>query len=90
MYQEFEGHSGPIKKLIFTQKNLVTLSTNNDGFFIWKSKGSHTQRVREETYNSLIKIENNIKELDYDNKDINNVVNKSIELKNTFVRDNTD
>jgi len=49
MYQEYEGHSGPIKKLIFTNKNLITLSNNNDGFFIWRSKGSHTQRVREET-----------------------------------------
>jgi len=48
-YQEYFGHSGRITKLQLRGNTLVSSSNNSDGFFVWKSKGSYTSRVRNET-----------------------------------------
>lgn len=86
MQQEYVGHSGGLKKIKLTNDTLVSISDSGDGFFVWKSKGSFTARVRQETYEDIERIETQIEDIDFDDKvheiDIDKVVDKSISLEN--------
>lgn len=90
MYQEFKGHSGSISKLKVNNDYLVSASTSKDGFIVWKFKGSYTYRVRNETYNGINEVEDQIMNFDFENgitdEEIDRVIDNRPEQLNNIKR----